>query len=258
MGRSMARGERIDGEDNHALALRVREEMARRRISREGLAAQARISISTLEKALAGTRPFTLATIVRLEETLGVRLRQAPPASPPNAIVAAAGIAPADLGGYSRASVGWLEGAFFTIRPSFGGNRALYAYRTDIAWDAATSCLAFREAERIDTDFTQFGVVSVPHQSAHVYLVTNRHGQYRMIVLARPVITGEMHGLLTTLQAGRGAHLSPVATPIVLVPLRKVTNPAFGRIAPGEARHAGYAQLLARTLDTGFATLLAS
>lgn len=255
----MARGEKIDGEDNHALALRVREEMARRRISREGLAAQARISISTLEKALAGTRPFTLATIVRLEETLGVRLRQAPPAHLPNGILpAASGIAPADLGGYSRASVGWLEGSFFTIRPSFGGNRALYAYRTDIAWDAEASCLAFREAERIDTDFTQFGVVSVPHQSAHVYLVTNRHGQYRMIVLARPVITGEMHGLLTTLQAGRGAHLSPVATPIVLIPMRKVTSPVFGRIAPGEARHAACAQLLARTLDTGFATLLAT
>ncbi len=254
----MARAARINGSENDALALRVREEMARRRMSREGLAAEARISLSTLEKALAGTRPFTLATIVRLEETLGVRLRPAARIAPDGTAPGlAAGVAPADLGGYSRASIAWLEGSFLTIRPSFGGNGAIYAYRTDIAWDDEKSCLAFREAERIDTDFTQFGVVSVPHQSAHVYLVTNRHGQHRMIVLARPVITGEMHGLLTTLLAGRGAHLSPVAAPIILKPMRSVAAPAFGRVLPGQPSYAAYSQLLAKTLDQGFATLLA-
>lgn len=252
----MARAARINGSENDALALRVREEMARRRLSREGLAADARISLSTLEKALAGTRPFTLATIVRLEETLGVRLRATPAAALDGTESAPHGVAPADLGGYSRTSVAWLEGSFLTLRPSFGGNGAIYAYRTDIGWDHDTSCLSFREAERIDTDFTQFGVVSVPHQSAHVYLVTNRHGQYRMIVLARPVITGEMHGLLTTLLAGRGAHLSPVAAPILLKPMRSVTAPAFGRIQPGQPSYAAYSQLLAKTLDQGFATLL--
>lgn len=254
----MAQVHRLTDADNEVLALRIREEMARRRLSREGLAAKARISISTLEKALAGTRPFTLATIVRLEETLGVRLRPVPPAIPANgADPAAVGVAPGNAGGYSRASVGWLEGSFLTLRPSFGGNGAIYAYRTDIAWDEAQSCLAFREAERIDTDFTQFGTVSVPHQSAHVYLVTNRHGQYRMIVLARPVITGEMHGLLTTLQAGRGSHLSPVATPIVLKPMRSVPGAAFGRITPASVAFAAYRQLLAKTLDQGFAALMA-
>ena len=50
---------------------RVREEIARRRISRQALADMARISLSTLEKALAGTRPFTLASTIRLEEALG-------------------------------------------------------------------------------------------------------------------------------------------------------------------------------------------
>lgn len=253
----MSRGERKNGDGNGLLALRVREEMARRRISREGLAAKARISISTLEKALAGTRPFTLATIVRLEESLGVRLREAPAqAVAPVSAPSAPGVAAGEVGAYSRTSVAWLEGSFLTIRPSFGGNGALYAYRTDIVWDDALSCLSFKEAERIDTDFTQFGIVSVPHQSAHIYLVTNRHGQYRMIVLSRPVITGEMHGLLTTLLSGRGAHLSPVASPIVLKPLRAVQNPIFGRVTPGTTAFAAYRQLLGKTLEQGFATLL--
>ena len=48
----------------------VREALARRRMSRQALADAARISISTLEKALSGRRPFTLATTLRLEEAV--------------------------------------------------------------------------------------------------------------------------------------------------------------------------------------------
>src|SRR5258708_12518903 len=67
------------------IADHVREELARRRISRKGLAAQAKISISTLEKTLSGRRPFTLATTIRLEEALGVSLRTKLPGPPPSA-----------------------------------------------------------------------------------------------------------------------------------------------------------------------------
>src|SRR6478672_5060 len=84
---------------SRAVAALIREEIARRRISRQRLADQAKISISTLEKALAGRRPFTLATTIRLEEALGVALRKA------NGVSAAAAHAPGDLGCYSRPAV---------------------------------------------------------------------------------------------------------------------------------------------------------
>ena len=61
---------------------RVREQLARRRISRQALADMAKISLSTLEKSLSGTRPFTLATTIRLEEALGVPLRPGPAPAP--------------------------------------------------------------------------------------------------------------------------------------------------------------------------------
>jgi hypothetical protein len=92
--------------------------------------------------------------------------------------------------------------------------------------------------------------------SGHIYLVTNEHGQYRLIVVARPSISGEMHGILTTLQVGRGAHLIPVATPIALVPLRRLAHVHFGRIHAGHGAHAQYRALLKRTLDEPFALLL--
>lgn len=239
------------------IAARVLEELARRRLSRAALAASAKLSLSTIEKILSGRRSITLATVVRLEEALQIRLRASSAAEPVAALEAPnAGCAPDGLGGYARPAVAWLEGGYLTLRPSFSGQGAVYACRTDIAWDGARSVLAFNEAERIDTDFTQFGDVAVPHQSGYIYLVTNRHGQHRMIVLSRPTITGEMHGLLTTLQAGRGAQLSPVAMPIVLSPIRAGAVAQFGRIAAGHPAHRAYSALLRRTLGEAFAQFL--
>ena len=245
----------LSDEQSRAVAALVREELARRRMSRQGLADQAKISISTLEKALSGRRPFTLSTTIRLEEALGISLRKsAPAAAPPPAAVS--GLAPDELGSYARRAVAWIEGAYVTLRPSFSDSTSIYAYRTEISWDDAGSSLIFRESERLDVDFAQYGVVSVPNQSGHIYLVTNRHGQHRLIIVARPTITGEMYGILTTLLAGRGAQLTPVAAPIAFLPMRSVKDAAFGRIAPGHACHAQYRTHLDRTVEEPFALFL--
>jgi transcriptional regulator with XRE-family HTH domain len=246
-----------DGE-GRILAATVLEELARRRISRQQLAQQARISLSTLEKALSGRRAFTLATIVRLEEALGVSLRNGKVLGRGGAPAEAAlpELAPYELGSYSRAAVSWIEGAYLTIRPSFGDKTAVYAYCTEIAWDAGRSSLVFRETERLDAAFSQQGVVSVPSFTGHIYLVTNENGQHRLIVVGRPSISGQMHGILTTLQVGRGAHLIPVSAPIALVPLKGSVGAHFGRIHPSHSAYARYRALLKRTLDEPFALFL--
>jgi transcriptional regulator with XRE-family HTH domain len=244
----------LSAEQSRQVAATIREEIARRRISRQHLAEQAKLSISTLEKALGGRRPFTLATTVRLEQALGVSLRKeqdAPAAAPINGDVA-----PDGLGSYSRRSVSWLEDDYVTLRPSFGDKDAIYAYRTEIAWDAAASCLGFREAERLDAAFTQFGEVAVPNQSGHIYLVTNRHGQHRLITVSRPTITGEMYGIITTLLAGRGSLLTPIAAPIAFLPLKRVPAPSFGRIPPTDSNYATYRAHLQRIIDEPFAMFL--
>ena len=245
----------LSDEQSRSVAALVREELARRRMSRQHLADHAKISISTLEKALSGRRPFTLATTVRLEEALGIPLRTR--AAPSRPAPAQAGIAPGELGFYARPAVAWLEGDYLTLRPSFGGDRdALYAYRTEISWDDASSRLVFRESERLDAAFTQDGFVSLPNQSGHIYLVTNRQGQYRLIIVARPTIRGEMYGILTTLLAGRGAQLTPVAAPIALVPLGTVSEAHFGRIDRGHRCYGPYRDYLKRTVEEPFALFL--
>jgi len=253
---SLASEKQLSDEQSRSVAGLVREELARRRISRKRLADLAKISISTLEKALSGRRPFTLATTVRLEEALGVPLRRSKP-EPAGTAVSPSGLAPGDLGFYSRPGVSWLEGNYLTLRPSFGGSSAIYAYRTEIVWDDALSSLIFRESERQDAIFSQQGRVSVPNQSGHIYFITNRQGQYRLIIVARPTIQGEMYGIITTLQAGRGAQLMPVSAPIAFVPLAGLADPQFGRIGEGHACYQEYRRHLKRTVEEPFALFLA-
>jgi transcriptional regulator with XRE-family HTH domain len=245
----------LSDEQSRQVAETIREEIARRRISRQALAEQAKLSLSTLEKVLGGRRPFTLATTVRLEQALGVSLRKTPdvpaPAAPVNGDVA-----PDSLGAYSRRAVSWLEGVYVTVRPSFGDKEAIYAYRTEIAWEAAASSLVFREGERTDSAYTQFGEVAVPNQSGFIYLVTNRHGQHRLITVSRPTILGEMYGIITTLLAGRGSLLTPIAAPIAYLPIRMIPSPTLGRISTGDANYAVYRQHLRRTIDEPFAMFL--
>jgi transcriptional regulator with XRE-family HTH domain len=155
----------LSAEQSRQIADTIREEIARRRISRQSLAELAKLSLSTLEKVLGGRRPFTLATTVRLEQALGVSLRKAPDASAPAAPNGNGDIAPDGLGAYSRRAVAWIEGTYVTVRPSFGDKDAIFAYRTEIAWDDAASSLLFHESERQDAAFTQFGEVAVPNQS---------------------------------------------------------------------------------------------
>jgi len=244
----------LSDEQSRSVAALVREELARQRISRQRLADQAKISISTLEKALAGRRPFTLATTVRLEEALGVSLRNG---RENGARAAAGGLAPGDLGFYSRPAVSWIEGFYLTLRPSFSDPAAIYAYRTEISWDDGLSSLIFRESERIDADFSQQGLVSVPNQSGYVYLVTNRQGQYRLVIISRPIY-GEMFGIMTTLQVGRGNQLLPVAAPIAYVPLSSLAQAEFGRIAAGHPCYESYRKYLRRTVEEEFARLLSA
>jgi transcriptional regulator with XRE-family HTH domain len=231
---------------NKAMAQRIREELARRRMSRQMLADAAKISISTLEKVLNGSRPFTTASIVRLEAALGVSLRD-------QAIKPSAAL---HLGGYAKAGVAWLEGDYLMLRSSFEVAGAIYAYRMQIYWDDSQDCLAFREMDRLDAPFSQKGVVSMPNKSGQIYLYTNDQGQMRLVILGRPQIGGEIYGLIATLAVGAGSNLTPVAAPIALLPWPSTADPKLGRIQQEDAEYSDYQRHLTMIVQGGNARFL--
>ncbi|MET0365434.1 MAG: helix-turn-helix transcriptional regulator [Sphingobium sp.] len=241
----MKAGEQADD----AIAARLREELARRRISRQALADMARISLSTLEKALSGSRGFTLATVIRLEEALGTPLRAVSAAIPD------AGLAPDHMGSYSHAAVRWIEGEYVTLRPSFGQEGAVYAYRTSIFWDDAACHLRFAESARMDGAFAQAGHVSMPNLSGHTYLVTIEEGQHRLIMLGRPTRERQMFGLLSTLQVGAGSQLVPVACPVAFVPQDQLAGIEPGLMEPGSTHHDRCRDILGRAMRDDFCRL---
>jgi hypothetical protein len=123
-------------------------------------------------------------------------------------------------------------------------------------WDEPSSRLVFREAQRMDAAFTQYGEVAVPNQSGHIYLVTNRHGQHRLITVSRPMINGEMYGVIATLLAGRGSLLTPIAATIALLPAKNAPYATYGRIALDDARGTLYRDHLQRVTSEPFAMFL--
>jgi hypothetical protein len=236
----------VEGSENVALV--VREELARRRLSRQWLADEARVSLSTLEKALAGSRPFTLATVVRLEDALGKSLR-----APAGGHAEPKMFAPETMGAYARPAVKWLEGTYLTMRPSFSEDGAIFAYLTSISWSEAAGHLVFSEAQRTDAEYEQKGFVSFPNLSGTLYLVTIWEGQYRMALLNRP--SGRyLSGVLLTLASGEGAQLIPAAVPIVLLP----TSPedgekALGVVREGDPAYDEYRNCVDRVTQRGYA-----
>lgn len=236
----------VEIEGGEAIALRVREELARRRLSRQWLADESRVSLSTLEKALSGRRPFTLATVVRLEDALGTSLRGLPEP-------AAHAFAPESMGAYVRPGVQWLEGSYLTLRPSFSEPGAVFAYLTEIAWSEAKGHLVFSEAGRLDSQYEQKGFVSFPHLSGSIYLVTIFEGQYRLALLNRPAGGGTISGILTTLAAGQGAQLIPAAVPIAFLPMANRSDPQLGVVRSGDPDYEDYRSCVDCVTERGFA-----
>ena len=239
----------LDHEGSESVALVVREELARRRLSRQWLADEAKVSLSTLEKALSGRRPFTLSTVVRLEDALGTSLRGARQvAAPPPAGL----FAPESMGAYARPAVQWLEGTYLTLRPSFSEPGAVFAYMTSISWDEGKSHLVFSEASRTDSQYEQKGFVSFPNLSGQIYLVTIFEGQYRVALLNRPK-GGLLNGILLTLAAAQGAQLIPAAVPLALVSTAGKPDPQVGVIREDHDCYAEYRGCVGRVTDDGYA-----
>ncbi len=157
---------------NQQIADRVRETLARRRISRKTLAVDARISVSTLEKGAGrGSAPFSLASVMRLEQALGISC--CGPHRTGRRDHCTTGIR-----SYARSAVSWLEGAYLTLRPSFEVTGSIHAYCTTTlpGTMACTACSSVRENVSTPQN-SQAGRVCLPSLTGKIYLEHFTAGQ---------------------------------------------------------------------------------
>ena len=164
-------------------------------------------------------------------------------------------VAPVYMGAYTRAAVDHYIGSYLTIRPAFAKPDAIVAYRTDIVWDPEWPSLLFEERERPDAPFSHRGRLYVPASSMYIHLVSLTKGAMRMVLISQIDQSGEMRGLITTLNKQR-AMFVPVSAPIVYRRRQECTSLSLGEIMPKNPDYKIYKGLLETSMEEGYARLV--
>jgi DNA-binding Xre family transcriptional regulator len=164
-------------------------------------------------------------------------------------------VAPIYMGAYSRAAVDHYTGSYLTVRSAFSTPGTIVAYRTDITWDATWPSLLFEERNRPDAPYAHRGRLYVPPSSHFIHLVSLTKGAMRMVVVSQLDQAGQMRGLITTLNKRR-AMFVPVSTPIVYAKCDDFSGIVLGELTSANVEFAAYRQLLAETVEQGYASLV--
>jgi hypothetical protein len=129
------------------------------------------------------------------------------------------------------------------------------AYRTDIVWDDDWPSLLFQERDRPDKPYLHRGRLYIPASSPFVHLVSLTKGAMRMVMVSSLGPSGEMRGLITTLNK-RGAAFVPVSAPIVYVKRDDFAGLELGEIAADRAGALGFRQHIEEITGQGYARLI--
>jgi transcriptional regulator with XRE-family HTH domain len=256
---------RNDGKHSPALSL-IKTAMIEKKMTQAELADAADIHEKTIQNLLSGrsVRDQTLFDVcmvlgldfdkVRAAWAKEAGTTLARDAPEPNGTEGRS--APVYMGAYTRAGVDHYIGSYLTIRPSFTIECGIMAYRTDISWEDDWPSLVFQERDRPDKPFLHRGRLYIPASSMYIHLVSLTKGAMRMIMVSQLDPAGVMRGLVTTLSKRR-AQLVPVSAPIVYLKRDEFSGVSLGEISVGDASHAEYRQLLAESIEQGYARLVA-
>lgn len=245
-----------------AIAL-IRTAMVEKKLTQAGLADAADCHEKTVQNLLHG-KPVREQTLFDVAMVLGLdyqRLKESwfgtmSTAQPMELKGEGGVVAPVYMGAYTRAAVDHYIGSYLTIRPAFAKPDTIVAYRTDIVWDPEWPSLLFEERDRPDAPFSHRGRLYVPASSMYIHLVSLTKGAMRMVLVSQIDQTGEMRGLITTLNKQRAAF-TPVSSPIVYMRRQEFKSLAFGEITAKTPEYALYKSLLENALDEGYARLVA-
>jgi DNA-binding Xre family transcriptional regulator len=254
---------RTNGKYTLSLSL-IKTAMIEKKMTQAELADAADIHEKTIQNLLAGraVRDQTLFDVCMVlgldfERVKGAAtgeerpLRNAPEPSAP----VEGRASPAYMGAYTRAGVEDYIGSYLTLRPSFSVPGGVMAYRTDIVWDDEWPSLLFQERDRPDKPYLHRGRLYIPASSPFVHLVSLTKGAMRMVMVSSLGPSGEMRGLITTLNK-RGAAFVPVSAPIAYVKREDFAGLELGEIAAERAGAPGYRQHIEEIARQGYARLI--
>jgi transcriptional regulator with XRE-family HTH domain len=257
------RAMRTNGKHSLALSL-IKTAMIEKKMTQAELADAADIHEKTIQNLLSGraVRDQTLFDVCMVlgldfDKVKGARRGEERPrrdAPEPSAPVEGRA-APEYMGAYTRVGVDDYIGSYLTLRSSFAVPGGVMAYRTDIVWDDEWPSLLFQERDRPDKPFLHRGRVYIPASAPFIHLVSLTKGAMRMVMVSPLGPSGEMRGIVTTLNK-RGAVLVPVSAPIVYARRDDFAAIELGEIPADRASALGYRRTVDEVISQGYARLI--
>jgi transcriptional regulator with XRE-family HTH domain len=247
--------------DRNSAIARIRTAMIEKKMTQAELADAADCHEKTIQNMLNGRSVrdqtlFDVCMVLGLDfDSLKLEWSGASPAPGTAVSVSARDIAPVHMGAYTRIGVEHYVGSYLTLRPHFQDQNLITAYRTDISWDEACPALGFAERNRPDGPFAHAGHLYIPPSSMFIHFVSLTKGAMRMIIASQLDQTGQIRGLISTLNK-QGAHYYPVSAPIAYVRRETFAADSFGEIAAADPNFASYRSILAETVAKGYARLI--
>lgn len=250
---------------DHALE-RIRTAMIEKKITQAGLADAADCHEKTIQNLMGGRTVrdqtlFDVCMVLDLDfddiktQWAGIGPSGAPQHDEPGLAGPGTEVAPIYMGGYTRRAVDHLIGSYLTLRPAFTKENVIFAFRTDISWDASWPSLLFQERNRSDAPYSHRGRVHVPPSSQFIHLVSLTKGAMRMVLLSQIDQTQQMRGLITTLSR-QGATIAPVSAPIVYRMMEQPETAAYGEIEANHDSYDVYRSALDECVDDGYVTVI--
>ena len=199
---------------------KINAEMLKRGLSSESVAAKAGIDRKTVDRLRHGKR-VRIQTLSWVEQVLELSFIDARDQSGSGQ----AGIAPIELGGYSRDLYKDYVGSYFMFRNSYDFDDRIVCSYMQIYWDIDARCLKFRERQRNKSkdgsyfkyDFT--GRLSIPPGMAIVQFVYSMRGLNRIITTTslRGTEAPYFRGVLAGTNEISDVGFYPATTPVFIL-----------------------------------------
>ena len=227
-----------------AFVRRVRLEMAKTGLTREGLADRAACKERTLGNLLAG-QPVRDATVAKIARVLGIDLEDIIAPGPPvlNPQPGNGGSerrAGADYGGYLLSAYENYIGTYFAVRRVFSGRNELVRSVYEIDWDEELSRLRFFELQRFrgtsdrPVSSSHAGGIHISPHTGLIHLLTTYQGALRLVTLTKFRLgDNRLRGAILT-QRDRDVFFQPAVSPIYLekIEVRKKNSELERSIGP--------------------------
>ena len=217
--------------DRTKIVQAIRAYIARERISREEFAQRTKLGKSTVDKLVVGL--FSEKTILQIESHLKINLA--------NTAIATE-LASDELGRYSRHDTINYLGSYVFARPSFQEDGLIHAFPMEIAWDSDSSALQVKETASGKKVPLQFGKISIPRASMHIFILSNEGGWLKQVILSQLDIYRKMKGIMLTMGNVFANLYTPVAMPVVMNKYDVIEKHMTGKIGPDSPMYEEYNQ----------------